>query len=83
MMSNLVLSRTAVRAGARGLVAAMAYGVAVWLAFELGLAPLLGLQHARTQRPVSRAVLALDHILYGLIVADRLAPEPGPPGQKH
>jgi hypothetical protein len=54
-----------------------AYGLAVWLAFELGLAPLLGLRHASAQRPISRAVLALDHMLYGIVVAGRLAPEPG------
>jgi hypothetical protein len=53
-----------------------AYGLTVWLAFELGLAPLLGLRHAETRRPISRAALAVDHILYGLIVAGRPAPEP-------
>jgi hypothetical protein len=52
-----------------------AYGLAVWLAFESGLAPLLGLRHAEAQRPVSRAVLALDHVLYGIVVSGRPAPE--------
>lgn len=56
-----------------------AYGLAVWLAFEAGLAPVLGLRRAKTQRPVSRAVLALDHVLYGIVVSGRLAPESGPP----
>jgi hypothetical protein len=62
------------------------YGLTIWLSFELGLAPLLGLQHAKTQRPLSRAVLALDHVLYGLLVAGRLAPDPdmAPPiGLRH
>lgn len=53
-----------------------AYGLAVWLSFELGVAPLLGMPHARDQRPVSRLVLALDHVLYGVVVAARLAPDP-------
>jgi hypothetical protein len=52
-----------------------AYGVAIWLGFEMGLAPLLGLEHARSRRPVSRAVLALDHVMYGIVVAGQLAPE--------
>lgn len=53
-----------------------AYGLAVWLSFELGIAPLLGMPHARNQRPVSRLVLALDHVLYGVVVSARLAPDP-------
>jgi hypothetical protein len=52
-----------------------AYGLAIWLGFELGVGPLLGLEHSRSRRPASRAVLALDHILYGVLVAGRLAPE--------
>lgn len=57
-------------------LAGPAYGVTIWLGFEIGLAPLLGLEHAKSQRPVSRAVLALDHVMYGVLVAGRLAPEP-------
>lgn len=52
------------------------YGLAVWLSFELGVAPLLGMPHARDRRPISRLVLALDHVLYGIVVAARLAPDP-------
>lgn len=52
------------------------YGLAVWLSFELGVAPLLGMPHARSRRPVSRLVLAFDHVLYGIVVAARLAPDP-------
>jgi hypothetical protein len=55
-----------------------AYGLAIWLGFELGLGPLLGLQHARSPRPVSRAFLALDHVVYGVVVAGHLAPEERP-----
>ncbi len=45
-----------------------AYGLAVWLAFEVGLAPLLGLSQARQLRLADRAGLAADHLLYGLVL---------------
>jgi hypothetical protein len=44
------------------------YGLAVWLGFELGLAPLLGLSQAKRPRPIDRAGLAADHLLYGLVL---------------
>jgi hypothetical protein len=46
-----------------------AYGLVLWLGFELGLSPLLGLR--RTQRvPVAeRVALAADHALYGLVLS--------------
>jgi len=47
-----------------------AYGLVVWLGFELCLAPLLGLRQARRQRPVERAALAADHLLYGLVLSE-------------
>lgn len=50
------------------------YGIAVWLAFELGIAPLLGLRNPQG-RIAGRAALMLDHALYGVVVADRFAPE--------
>jgi uncharacterized membrane protein YagU involved in acid resistance len=46
------------------------YGLAIWLSFELGLAPLLGLKQARQVRPVERAALAADHLLYGLVLSE-------------
>ena len=49
-----------------------AYGLGVWLLFELALAPALGVRHARRRRIASRAMIALDHVLYGVIVADEL-----------
>lgn len=52
-----------------------AYGLAVWVAFETGIGPLLGVQ-PRHRRVVGRIVLGLDHVLYGVVVAGRLAPEP-------
>ena len=47
-----------------------AYGAAVWLGFELGIAPVLGLPHARRARPVERATLLADHLLYGFVLSE-------------
>ena len=47
-----------------------AYGLLVWLGFELCLAPVLGLKQAKKQRPVERAALAADHLLYGLVLSE-------------
>ena len=41
----------------------------VWLGFEFGLAPLLGLRQAK-QPGVERAAMAVDHLLYGLILSE-------------
>ncbi len=46
------------------------YGLIVWLSFELVQAPLMGLDQAKTARPVERAVLAMDHVLYGLVLTE-------------
>ena len=46
------------------------YGVVVWLGFELGIAPLLGLKQAKQPRPVDRAALAADHLLYGFVLSE-------------
>jgi len=44
------------------------YGLVVWLGFELGIAPALGLSQAKRARPVDRLALAADHLLYGLVL---------------
>ncbi|MDQ2960189.1 MAG: DUF1440 domain-containing protein [Candidatus Dormibacteraeota bacterium] len=49
-----------------------AYGLLIWLGFEVGLAPALGLSQAKATRPVERAAIAADHVLYGLILAKGL-----------
>jgi hypothetical protein len=46
------------------------YGLAVWIGFEAGLAPLLGLKQAKRARPVERLALAGDHLLYGLVLSE-------------
>ncbi len=52
------------------------YGLAIWLGFELGLAPMLGLSQAKKPRPVDRLGLAADHLLYGLVLnAGRRRPQ--------
>lgn len=47
-----------------------AYGLAVWLGFELGIAPALGLKHAREPQLAERGALAADHLLYGLVLSE-------------
>ena len=47
-----------------------AYGLAIWLGFEVGIAPLLGLKQARQMRLSERAALAADHVLYGLVLSE-------------
>jgi hypothetical protein len=46
-----------------------AYGLIVWLGFELGIAPALGLSQAKRVRAVDRLALAADHLLYGLVLS--------------
>lgn len=51
------------------------YGVTVWVGFELGIGPMLNVQ-GRAGGISGRLVLVLDHVMYGAVVAGRLAPEP-------
>lgn len=46
------------------------YGLLLWLGFEAGLAPVLGLSQAKKARPVERLALAADHLLYGLVLSE-------------
>lgn len=47
-----------------------AYGLAIWLGFELAIAPALGLRQARERRLVERGALAADHLLYGFVLSE-------------
>ncbi len=47
-----------------------AYGLLVWVGFEAGIAPALGLQGATQTRAIERAALAVDHLLYGLVLSE-------------
>lgn len=49
------------------------FGVAVWSAYELAVAPALGLAHARGHRPRERWAFLFDHVVFGLMVGE--APE--------
>ncbi len=46
-----------------------AYGLGLWMLYETAVVPLLGLEHARERTIVSRVFVALDHVLYGVVVA--------------
>ena len=46
-----------------------AYGLLAWTMFEAVLAPALGLEQAKRARPMERLMFALDHVLYGTLVA--------------
>jgi hypothetical protein len=46
------------------------YGLVVWLGFELGIAPVLGLSQAKRVRLVDRLALAGDHLLYGVVLSE-------------
>jgi hypothetical protein len=46
------------------------YGLLVWLGFELGIAPVLGLSQAKRVRLVDRLALAGDHLLYGVVLSE-------------
>ncbi|MFD6952094.1 hypothetical protein A6A08_02705 [Nocardiopsis sp. TSRI0078] len=46
------------------------YGVMAWGAFELAIAPALGLAHARRSRPQERMALLLDHVVFGFVIGD-------------
>ncbi|MGW3473154.1 hypothetical protein ACWDKQ_32920 [Saccharopolyspora sp. NPDC000995] len=52
-----------------------AYGLIIWLVFEVVVAPLLAVRPTR-RRLLGRLVIALDHAVYGIVVAGRLAPDP-------
>ena len=53
-----------------------AYGLALWMLFEAGIAPLLDVPHNRQKKLIGRLMIAADHVLYGVIAADQLAREP-------
>ena len=51
-----------------------AYGVAVWLGYELGMAPALGLEHSGKRKPLEHVAFAADHVLYGLVLSESRRP---------
>jgi hypothetical protein len=58
-----------------------AYGLLVWLGFEAGIAPVLGIHQNRRIRPQDRAALVADHLLYGFVLDElgrQARSDPGP-----
>jgi hypothetical protein len=52
------------------------YGLAVWLGFEFGIAPVLRLSQSKRPDAVQRIALAVDHLLYGLVLSEtRMRPQ--------
>ena len=47
-----------------------AWGLGIWLGFEAGIAPVLGLWQAKEPRPIDRVALAADHLLYGFVLSE-------------
>jgi uncharacterized membrane protein YagU involved in acid resistance len=47
------------------------FGALVWMAFESGIAPLLGMPRMRHARVAERAVLLADHLVYGAVIGQR------------
>jgi len=47
-----------------------AYGLVSWAGFELAVAPALGLGHAKNPAVAERIALAIDHLLYGLVLGE-------------
>lgn len=45
------------------------YGIVLWLGYIVAIAPLLGLRLERRREVREWAVLAADHVLYGLVVS--------------
>ena len=55
----------------RARLAGPAYGLLIWALFELGIAPALGIEHAKGRPVAQRLAIAGDHLLYGVIVGSR------------
>ena len=49
------------------------FGVVVWLGFDRGVAPLLGLTEAEWPKGRERAVFVADHVLFGLVLDETRA----------
>jgi hypothetical protein len=46
------------------------YGFLVWLGFDAGVAPALGLTEARWPKGGERTVFVVDHLLFGLVLSE-------------
>ena len=46
------------------------FGFVMWMGFEFVQAPLMGLEKKTKLRPMERAALVVDHLLYGLVLSE-------------
>lgn len=46
------------------------YGIAILLSYEFGVAPLLGLSHAKRWSSRERLAFLADHLVYGLVLSE-------------
>ncbi len=58
----------------RSALAGPIFGLVVWLGYELGLAPALGIEHAGKRKPLEHVAFAADHLLYGLVLSEAQRP---------
>ena len=56
----------------RSPAAGPAFGLAIWAAFEVAIAPVLGPEGGRPRPARERLALIADHVLYGSVVGARL-----------
>ena len=49
------------------------FGVVVWLGFDAGVAPALGLTESRWPKGRERTVFIADHVLFGLVLSEQRA----------
>jgi uncharacterized membrane protein YagU involved in acid resistance len=47
------------------------YGLLVWLGFDAGVAPVLGLTERDWPKGRERLVFAIDHVLFGLVLSEQ------------
>ena len=45
------------------------YGLATWIAFELSVVPVLGVDQARRIKAMEHLMFAADHVLFGVVLA--------------
>lgn len=48
----------------------MVFGLVLWLGFEGGLAPALGIATRRHRRLGERLAIGADHFVYGLVISE-------------
>jgi hypothetical protein len=47
-----------------------AWGIVIWLTYELAVEPLLGLGPVKRDKPTEHAAIIADHLLYGYVISE-------------